>query len=192
MPPPRPSSETAVYISLDQPMGACLLTRDQRELAVPANLRCTSDDPLAVRLVFPACASLDGEEVTWVFARALLEQGLEGPADGGSVRVRPYGPAHTTVELRASEGSALVRFDTAALRRFLLRWSTVDERVAVPAQGSEGGHPARQSNSSTYSSGGPSSARSRNSSVPPSRSSSRTVTVLSPVRSSGAGQYRVS
>ncbi|MFI1704176.1 SsgA family sporulation/cell division regulator [Streptomyces griseoruber] len=127
-----PPSETAVYISLDQPMGACLLTHDQRELAVPANLRCTSDDPLSVRLVFPACASLDGEEVTWVFARALLEQGLEGPADGGSVRVRPHGPAHTTVELRASEGAALLRFDTTALRRFLRRWAMVGERVAAP------------------------------------------------------------
>lgn len=55
-----PPSETAVYISLDQPMGACLLTHDQRELAVPANLRCTSDDPLSVRLVFPASVALDG------------------------------------------------------------------------------------------------------------------------------------
>ncbi|WP_330350511.1 SsgA family sporulation/cell division regulator [Streptomyces sp. NBC_00582] len=129
-----PPSETAVYISLDQPMGACLLTHDQRELAVPANLRCTSDDPLSVRLVFPASVALDGEEVTWVLARALLEQGLERPADGGGVRVRPHGPAHTTVELRAAEGAALIRFETAALRRFLLRWATVGERVAAPAE----------------------------------------------------------
>ncbi|MEU1518724.1 SsgA family sporulation/cell division regulator [Streptomyces sp. NPDC005811] len=123
-----------MYISLDQPVGACLLTHDQRELAVPANLRCTSDDPHAVRLVFPASASLDGEEVTWVLARALLEQGLDGPADGGSVRVRPHGPEHTTVELRASEGAALIRFDTSALRRFLLRWATVGERVPAPVE----------------------------------------------------------
>ncbi|WP_460062780.1 SsgA family sporulation/cell division regulator [Streptomyces sp. YKOK-I1] len=131
-----PPSETAVYISLDQPMGACLLTHDQRELAVPVSLRCTSDDPLAVRLVFPACAALDGEEVTWVVARALLEQGLDGPADGGSVRVRPHGPVHTTLELRASEGAALIRFETSAIRRFLLRWATVGERVAPPAEAS--------------------------------------------------------
>lgn len=57
--------------------------------------------------------------------------------------------------------------------------------VDVASEGTPGGG---QSNSSTYSSGGPSSARSRSSRVLPSRSSSRTVTVLEPARSSGAGQ----
>ncbi|MFJ8112340.1 SsgA family sporulation/cell division regulator [Streptomyces sp. NPDC096132] len=122
-----------MHFSLDQSTGACLLTHDQRELAVPAHLRCTSDDPLSVRLVFPACASLDGEEVTWVFARALLEEGLLSPAGLGSVRIRPYGPSHTTVELRAAEGAALIRFDTAALRRFLTRSHRVTEVASAPA-----------------------------------------------------------
>src|SRR6184192_301220 len=69
-----------VYIALEQPTGAHLLTPDHDELAVPVTLRYLSDDPLAVHLVFPAWISLDEEEVTWTFARSLLEEGLGTPA----------------------------------------------------------------------------------------------------------------
>ncbi|MEU9447169.1 SsgA family sporulation/cell division regulator [Streptomyces sp. NPDC048277] len=108
-------------ITLEQPTGARLLTADEQEVAVPATLRYTSADPQAVHFVFPPWISLDGEEVTWTFARALLEEGLAGrPAVLGNVQVRPYGTSRTVVELRAEEGVAAISFPTSALTRFLL------------------------------------------------------------------------
>ncbi|MFJ9540556.1 SsgA family sporulation/cell division regulator [Streptomyces sp. NPDC101225] len=123
-----------MYIALEQPTGAHLLTPDDEEVAVPVTLRYTSDDPLAVHLVFPAWISLDEEEVTWTFARSLLEEGLGGPAGPGTVRLRPHGPSHTVVELHTPEGAAAVRFDTSALRRFLTRSHEVTARVGGPVE----------------------------------------------------------
>jgi hypothetical protein len=109
-----------VPITLEQATGARLLTADEQELAVPATLRYTSADPQSVHFVFPPWISLDGEEVTWRFARVLLEQGMQTPAVLGNVHVRPYGPSRTVVELRAEEGVAAVTFATSVLRRFLV------------------------------------------------------------------------
>ncbi|MEU5311112.1 SsgA family sporulation/cell division regulator [Streptomyces sp. NPDC021562] len=113
-------------ITVEQPTGARLLTADEQEVAVPATLRYTSADPQAVHFVFPPWISLDGEEVTWTFARALLQEGLAAPAALGNVQVRPYGTARTVVELRAEEGVAAVTFPTSALTRFLLSALRVD------------------------------------------------------------------
>lgn len=107
-------------ITLEQPARARLIAADQ-ELPVPATLRYTGADPLAVHIDFPPEVALDGERVTWTFARALLEEGLTGPAGSGDVHVWPCGRARTVLELHSPHGLALLQFDTAALRRFLLR-----------------------------------------------------------------------
>ncbi|MDT7843724.1 SsgA family sporulation/cell division regulator [Streptomyces justiciae] len=119
-------------ITLEQPTGASLLTPDDEELAVTLTLRYTSADPLAVHLLFPAWISLDGEELTWTFARSLLEEGLGSPAGVGNVHIRPYGPTRTAVEFRAPEGVAIVLFDTTTLHRFLLRTYTITEPGGEP------------------------------------------------------------
>ncbi|MGW0335723.1 SsgA family sporulation/cell division regulator [Streptomyces sp. NPDC003011] len=108
-------------ITLEQPARARLITARDRELPVPALLRYTSADPLAVHLDFPSEVSLDGEEVTWTFARVLLEEGLDGPAGSGDVHIWPCGRTRTALEFHSPYGLALLRFDTPALRRFLLR-----------------------------------------------------------------------
>ncbi|MCX5248189.1 SsgA family sporulation/cell division regulator [Streptomyces sp. NBC_00201] len=123
-----------MYIALEQPTGARLLTPDHDELAVPVTLRYASNDPLAVHLVFPAWISFDGEEVTWTFARGLLEEGLGNAAGVGNVRIRPYGPSRTVVELHAPEGTAAILFYTTALQRFLLRSYTVTEPGGEPLE----------------------------------------------------------
>lgn len=115
-----------MHITLDQPLAARLITRDQ-EVAVPVTLRYTSDDPLAVRFVFPGCATLDGEKATWTVARTLLEEGLDASSGVGGVHIWPCGPSHTIVELHAAEGVAMLRFDSAALQRFLRRSYSVTE-----------------------------------------------------------------
>ncbi|MHC3469928.1 SsgA family sporulation/cell division regulator [Streptomyces sp. 7R007] len=108
-------------ISLEQPARGRLITADQRELPVPATLRYTSADPLAVHLDFPPEVSLDGTAVTWTFARTLLAEGLGAPAGGGDVHIWPCGRARTVLEFHSPFGLALLQFDTAALSRFLLR-----------------------------------------------------------------------
>jgi hypothetical protein len=118
-------------ITLEQPASGRLITADEQELPVPATLRYVSTDPLAVHLVFPPEVSLDGTGVTWTFGRALLEEGLRGPAGGGDVHIWPCGRDRTVVEFHSPHGLALLQFGTACLRRFLLR------TYAVVAAGQE-------------------------------------------------------
>ncbi|MEV8316430.1 SsgA family sporulation/cell division regulator [Streptomyces sp. NPDC059900] len=106
---------------LDHPARARLITPEGRERALPVTLRYASADPLAVQIAFPPEASLDGAEVTWIFARRLLEEGLRAPAGGGDVQIWPCGRARTVLEFHAPQGVALVQFDRAVLRRFLAR-----------------------------------------------------------------------
>jgi hypothetical protein len=118
-------------LTLQQSACACLITAEEREKPVPAVLRYRADDPFAVYFDFPPQAALDGEAVTWTFARALLDEGLRGPAGGGDVQLWPCGRQETVVEFHSPYGLALLKFDTAALRRFLLR------TYAVVAPGGE-------------------------------------------------------
>ncbi|MFH9979133.1 SsgA family sporulation/cell division regulator [Streptomyces sp. NPDC017179] len=107
--------------TLEQTARARLITADGREISVPAVLRYVSTDPLAVHMDFPPEASLDGEAVSWTFARVLLEEGIEGQAGAGDVHLWPCGGSRTVLELHSSSGLALLQFDTPALHRFLLR-----------------------------------------------------------------------
>ncbi|MEV5319984.1 SsgA family sporulation/cell division regulator [Streptomyces sp. NPDC052687] len=118
-------------LTLQQAAHARLIMADEREKPVPAVLRYTADDPFAVYFDFPPHAALDGEPVSWTFARALLEEGLRAPAGRGDVQLWPCGPERTVVEFHSPYGMALLQFDTAALRRFLLR------SYAVVAAGQE-------------------------------------------------------
>jgi Streptomyces sporulation and cell division protein, SsgA len=108
-------------ITVAQLAQARLITSEDQEIPVSATLRYTIDDPLAVFVDFPAEAALDGEEVTWVFARSLLDQGLRAPAGHGDVQIWPYGGTRTVLEFHSPHGLALLQFPSSALRRFLLR-----------------------------------------------------------------------
>ncbi|TPQ23185.1 SsgA family sporulation/cell division regulator [Streptomyces sporangiiformans] len=123
-------------IVLEQPARARLITSESQDLPVSATLRYSAADPLAVEIVFPPEASLDGNTATWIFARELLETGLSAPAGSGDVHIWPCGPARTVLEFHALPGLALIQFDTAVLRRFLLR------SYAVVAAGREDVGPA--------------------------------------------------
>ncbi|WP_354640761.1 SsgA family sporulation/cell division regulator [Kitasatospora camelliae] len=118
-------------VVVEQAVRARLVLGTRRSAALRVTLRYRLDDPLAVWLLFPAEYALEGEpdggagtgpveEVPWVFARELLAAGLRGPAGAGDVHLSP-GAEWTLVELRAPEGTALVRFRTEDLRRFLAR-----------------------------------------------------------------------
>ncbi|GEC06122.1 cell division protein [Streptomyces spinoverrucosus] len=118
-------------ITLQQPAHARLITAEERDVPVPVTLRYLSTDPLAVHLDFPPEVCLDGEALSWTFARSLLQEGVRGPAGSGDVHIWPCGRARTVLELHSPFGLALLQFDTAALRRFLLR------SYAVVAAGEE-------------------------------------------------------
>ncbi|KUN89480.1 SsgD protein [Streptomyces bungoensis] len=105
---------------IEQPAHARLITAEDQEVPVPATLRYTPDDPLAVFVDFPSEATLSGDEVTWTFARALLEQGLRAPAGHGDVQIWPYDRTRTVLEFHSPCGLALIQFPNSALRRFLL------------------------------------------------------------------------
>ncbi|MFJ3791978.1 SsgA family sporulation/cell division regulator [Kitasatospora sp. NPDC090091] len=139
--------------TVDETVQARLVLSTHRSARLRVTLSYRPDDPLAVRMAFPAEFSLDepgdgpdgaagdapaggpgdgpdpdgGRDIVWVFARHLLAAGLELPAGLGDVHIRPAAGRRTMVELRAPEGTALIRFDSTDLRRFLWR-----SRVVVP------------------------------------------------------------
>ncbi|MFH9419629.1 SsgA family sporulation/cell division regulator [Streptomyces sp. NPDC017529] len=106
---------------IDQAVQARLIGTAPRSREVPARLRYDSGDPLAVRVVFPPAASLDGAEVAWTFARDLLAAGLREPSGKGDVHIWPCGPDSTMLEFHTADGLAMVRFEARDLRRFLMR-----------------------------------------------------------------------
>ncbi|MFF8958440.1 SsgA family sporulation/cell division regulator [Streptomyces sp. NPDC014894] len=110
---------------IEQAVQARLVAPAPRMETVPATLRYDRDDPFAVRMDFPAPATLEGTDITWAFGRELLAAGIEEPAGTGDVRVRPYGYGRTVMEFHAREGVAMVHVRTSELRRFLQRAEVV-------------------------------------------------------------------
>lgn len=112
---------TVTTTAVEERVRARVITDDPLYRAVPVALRFVPDEPLAVRIVFPAGVSPEGTDNEWVFPRALLESGLLAPSGTGDVRIWPCGRVQVIVEFHAPEGVAVVQFDSAALRRFLRR-----------------------------------------------------------------------
>ncbi|MEU1656729.1 SsgA family sporulation/cell division regulator [Streptomyces griseofuscus] len=104
---------------IEQPVEARLVAAAPRMPSIPATLRYDRCDPFAVRMTFPAPATLEGVEVCWTFARELLAAGLLEPEGQGDVRVRPYGYDRIVLEFRAPEGTAVVHVRAGEIRRFL-------------------------------------------------------------------------
>ncbi|MGX2993576.1 SsgA family sporulation/cell division regulator [Streptomyces sp. JNUCC 64] len=115
-------------IVIEQAVEARLVAAAPRMSTIPAVLRYERDDPFAIRMTFPAAATLEGVDVCWTFSRELLATGLETGAGHGDVRVRPYGYDRTVMEFHAPEGTAIVHLRSGELRRFLARTDTVVAR----------------------------------------------------------------
>jgi hypothetical protein len=113
---------------IEQPVEARLVAAAPRMQSIPATLRYDRSDPFAIRMAFPAPATLEGVEVCWTFSRELLTAGLDAPEGHGDVRVRPYGYERTVLEFHAPEGTAVVHVRTGDIRRFL---QDTDELVPV-------------------------------------------------------------
>ncbi|MER7731980.1 SsgA family sporulation/cell division regulator [Streptomyces erythrochromogenes] len=110
---------------IEQAAQARLVATAPKVETVPVTLCYDRADPFAVRMAFPAPATLEGVEVSWTFSRELLESGLDRPSGCGDVRVRPYDGDRTTIEFHAVEGVAIVLMLTAELHRFLERAAAV-------------------------------------------------------------------
>ncbi len=104
---------------IEQLVEARLVAAAPRMPNLPATLHYDRRDPFAVRMTFPAPATLEGVEVCWTFARELLTAGLREPDGHGDVRVRPYGYDRTVLEFHAPEGTAVVHVRSGEIRKFL-------------------------------------------------------------------------
>ncbi|MGW1543652.1 SsgA family sporulation/cell division regulator [Streptomyces sp. NPDC002309] len=119
---------------IEQTVEARLVAAAPRMPSIPATLIYDLTDPFAIRMTFPAQATLKNEEVCWTFSRELLAAGMHEPEGRGDVRVRPYGYDRTVLEFHASEGTAVVHVRSGELLRFLAA-----TRVLVP-EGLEHAH----------------------------------------------------
>ncbi|MFD6531448.1 SsgA family sporulation/cell division regulator [Streptomyces sp. NPDC060184] len=106
---------------IEQPVQARMVASVPRTATLAATLRYDRAQPFAVRIAFPARATLEGTDVSWEFSRELLARGVDAPAGLGDVRVRPFGQERTALEFHAAEGVAMVHVRTSELRRFLRR-----------------------------------------------------------------------
>ncbi|MFF8914357.1 SsgA family sporulation/cell division regulator [Streptomyces sp. NPDC015032] len=106
---------------IEQSVQARMVASAPRMETLPATLHYDRRDPFAVRMTFPATATLEGTDVSWEFARELLSAGLHRTAGVGDVRIRPFGYDRTVLEFHAAEGIAMVHVRTGELRRFLER-----------------------------------------------------------------------
>ncbi|MCX4790724.1 MULTISPECIES: SsgA family sporulation/cell division regulator [unclassified Streptomyces] len=106
---------------IEQSVQARMVASAPRMETLPATLMYDRGDPFAVRMAFPATATLEGTDVSWEFSRELLAAGVDGAAGVGDVRIRPFGYDRTVLEFHAAEGIAMVHVHTAELRRFLAR-----------------------------------------------------------------------
>ena len=120
--------------TVDQSLRARLILDRATSQPIAAHLHYQHDDPIAVRLSFPAAISFEGGDVEWVFARDLLDLGLRCPSGDGDVRIWPCAPGRTMIEICSPQGIALIEFPSAELRHFL-RWAY----AAVPS-GEERAH----------------------------------------------------
>jgi hypothetical protein len=119
------------FVSTD--LDLTLVMDDDRTVRVPSTLVYSEENPYAVTAVF---RTADGD-VTWVFGRDLLDDGLIEAAGEGDVTVWPAvesGRAVVCLALASPAGSALLQLDAGRLRAFL-----DDSYDAVP-MGTEGDH----------------------------------------------------
>lgn len=105
--------------AIDQALKGRLVLSPYKSEGIHANLRYLCDDPFAVHLNFPAAVGLEGEEVEWIFARELLDEGLHEPTGDGDIHLWPCAPGRVMIEFDSPHGMALVEFAAADLREFL-------------------------------------------------------------------------
>ncbi|MDO0938212.1 SsgA family sporulation/cell division regulator [Streptomyces sp. DG2A-72] len=110
---------------IEQPVEARLVAAAPRMPSIPATLQYDRRDPFAIRMTFPAPATLEGVDVCWTFSRELLAAGMQGAEGHGDVRIRPYGYDRTVLEFHAPEGTAVVHVRSEELRSFLAATSAL-------------------------------------------------------------------
>lgn len=125
---PEVRGRPATGVTISLAARARLAATVNQQISIPVTLRYSRTDPLAVHIDFPAVVSLDGQDMTWSFARELLASGLRRPSGIGDVRIWPSGHAYTVIEFRTPEGKAAAKFDTPVLDRFLSRSCALVDR----------------------------------------------------------------
>ncbi|MFG2884585.1 SsgA family sporulation/cell division regulator [Streptomyces sp. NPDC048297] len=101
------------------PVMALVSAPEGLPVPLPAELHYDTTDPYAVRLSLGAPPA---RPVTWVFARALLDEGTRRPAGVGDVLIFPQPRCHPhsmRIVLRSARGVALVDIAVKEVATFL-------------------------------------------------------------------------
>jgi hypothetical protein len=101
---------------------------------VSVELRYDTGDPYAVRAMFRVAAD---QQISWVFARELLAEGMTGASGDGDVRIWPTrqeGSDLVCIVLRSPDGEALLQAQSVEVAEFL------DASFALCPRGRESRH----------------------------------------------------
>ncbi|MGW1736350.1 SsgA family sporulation/cell division regulator [Streptomyces sp. NPDC001999] len=113
-----------------------LVLSHEMSLSVSMRLQYESTDPHVVRAAFDVVGG--DETVEWIIGRDLLDDGLEGPAGEGDIRVWPVDEGRDGSDLyillNPPDGTALLKSPAREIKEFL------QETEAVVPKGAESGN----------------------------------------------------
>ncbi|NED94175.1 SsgA family sporulation/cell division regulator [Phytoactinopolyspora alkaliphila] len=115
------------HMTVSYPMTLRLLSSQTGSRPLPAQFHYSARDPLAVTVVFDAQSE---SPVSWVFARDLLAEGLDGRAGIGDISLWPTedeaGLPALQIRLSSPDGDAYILASASQVEEFLARtWRVV-------------------------------------------------------------------
>ncbi|GGX27825.1 SsgA family sporulation/cell division regulator [Streptomyces lomondensis] len=115
-----------MQLPLEKTINAILRTAECEGCEVALCVRCSVDDPLAIRMEI-RIAEQEAPVAIWVFSRDLLATGLILPSGEGDVHVRPHGEDETDIELVSREAWCVIRAASIDLRDIVARTHSAEE-----------------------------------------------------------------
>jgi len=109
----------AVSATVTREFSVAIIAPDDGPSRVSVAMHYVTADPFAVRARFQVAVD---QQITWVFARELLAEGLDRAAGDGDVRIWPAvraGREVVGIALRSPDGEALLQARAEALVDFL-------------------------------------------------------------------------
>jgi hypothetical protein len=115
------------HTMVSYPMTLRLLSSQTGSRPLPAQFRYSARDPLAVTVIFDV---LSDSPISWVFARELLAEGLDGRAGVGDISIWPTedeaGLPAIQIRLSSPDGDAYILASAPQVEEFLARtWQVV-------------------------------------------------------------------
>ncbi|WP_084714498.1 SsgA family sporulation/cell division regulator [Streptacidiphilus rugosus] len=114
-----PARGATLFSEIEHHIPLVLIDSSDAGPQLPARFAYRRSDPFAVKLSFPGFVGPGSGDLTWLFARELLDVGLLAPVGDGDIRVAPAGEGAVRLTLRSGTAEAVLEARRDAVVRFL-------------------------------------------------------------------------